>query len=627
MQRRVVAFEFQGRHAPENASNIPRREKRARLIVLAFLCLYVACFLYGCIGVDTNEEELFASAKGGSCSPNEKLLVIQIKTDDYAFETSWTLVDTSNETTLLQGPPAPYKYADDTLYTGSTCLPPGRYEFTINDLQGDGLCCEFGRGYYRVLLDYQLVQEGECFEEQAIIVVDVAGSNRQSDDEAPVITQPANRNNLPMVDINVFIGQTFADAIGSSIQDFFNKATNHLRSLNYHPNWVIHSNTINDRGRGNRFSLSELKGSSDKPFSELLENFKNEAERLGVSSGPRAYLTSTHWKNLMGGNSFGCQAHGRYGVTAAGPNLQGQQLVNSANIFAHEVAHTLGLQGPLPEDILDELAEGDETVRESLERLGEKRRFYHPFWRHLPGNDAAARYWKQQARDCLSQPGNSYPADDEHTIGLWHMDEDGSGITALADASGFGNTLVRSDASEGVVGHPGRFGRAVGGWIHVLNTGTDRDAYFANTSLEGTSGLTELTFEFWLMLPASGVRNDPNPFGLGHDDDDGFRIDDGNSLEYHNESLEDGFISTDVLPLGIWNHIALTWSFDDVRIWLNGELAAEQRASSRPVITFLRLGGQRAFNTNFSSGYVDEARLSRVVRYSSTFVPPQAPFR
>jgi hypothetical protein len=225
--------------------------------------------------------------------------------------------------------------------------------------------------------------------------------------EVPAISQPANRGNLPIVDVHVFVGQTFAQAIGNSMQDFFDSATNHLRSLNYHPNWVIHSKAINDRGRGNRFSLAELRRSVDKPFPELLENIKNEAERLGVSSGPRAYLTSTHWKATMGGSSFGCML---YGVTAAGPNLQGQQLVNRANTFAHEVAHSLGLQGPLPADILDELEAENERVRESLEGLGEKRRFYHPFWRHLPGNDAAARYWKQQARTCLNQPGNSYPA-------------------------------------------------------------------------------------------------------------------------------------------------------------------------------------------------------------------------
>jgi hypothetical protein len=410
MQKRTPAVQALGSHAPDNGRNISGREASKRLFFSAFLCLCVTYFLYGCIGVDTNAEELFSSPKGSNCSPNEKLLLFQLKTDQYAFETSWTLVNTSTETTVLQGPPEPYKYEDDTQYTGSTCLPPGRYVLTIYDLQGDGLCCGYGQGSYEVSLDDRLIQKGGRFYSEETIEFTVAGSNHQPNDEVPAITQPANINNLPMVDINVFIGQTFAEAIGDSMQDFFNKATTHLRSLNYHPHWIIHSKAIDDRGQGGRFNLSELKRSSDKPFPELLENFKDEAERLGVSSGPRAYLTSTHWKDTMGGSSFGCQAHGRYGVTAAGPDMQGQRLVGRANIFAHEVAHSLGLQGPLPEDVLDELAEGDEKVRESLEKLGEKRRFYHPFWRHLPGDDAAARYWMQQARDCLDQPGNSYPA-------------------------------------------------------------------------------------------------------------------------------------------------------------------------------------------------------------------------
>jgi concanavalin A-like lectin/glucanase superfamily protein/stigma-specific protein Stig1 len=214
---------------------------------------------------------------------------------------------------------------------------------------------------------------------------------------------------------------------------------------------------------------------------------------------------------------------------------------------------------------------------------------------------------------------------DGNTLGLWHMDESGAGTTTLVDASGFGNHLVRSDASEDVVGHPGRFGFAVGGWAHVLNIGDDRDGYFADTSLAGTSGLTELTFEFWLLLPANGVQNDPNPFGLGNDDNDRFRIDDSGSLEYDNEGIQ-GHLSTDILPFGTWNHVALTWDADYARIWLNGELAAQEPSSGVSAITFLRLGGQHAGNTNFSSGYVDETRLSDVVRYRSAFEPPQAPF-
>jgi hypothetical protein len=213
----------------------------------------------------------------------------------------------------------------------------------------------------------------------------------------------------------------------------------------------------------------------------------------------------------------------------------------------------------------------------------------------------------------------------DHTVGVWHMNEDGAGTTTLFDSSGFDNHLVRADASEDVVGQPGYVGFAVGGWAHVTNIGDDRDRYFANTSLLGTWGMTELTFEFWLKLPADGVRNDPNPFGLGDDDDDRFRIDDSGSLEYDNEGIQ-GHLSTGVLPFGTWNHVALTWDSAYARLWLNGELADQEPSTGVSAITFLRLGGQHAGNANFSGGYVDEARLSDVVRYTSTFEPPHAPF-
>jgi hypothetical protein len=215
---------------------------------------------------------------------------------------------------------------------------------------------------------------------------------------------------------------------------------------------------------------------------------------------------------------------------------------------------------------------------------------------------------------------------DEHTLGLWHMDDPGSPVSRLIDSSDMGNDLVRADTSDSVTGHEGRFGSAVGVWPHVTNAEFSSGTYFANTSLVGGSALSELTFEFWLRIRPGGVVNDPNPFGFGDDDNDCFRIDDGNALEYRNHALGAEPIATEVLPLGSWNHIALTWDTSFARIWINGDLAVEQNSSGPSPITQLRVGAGCMNNANLSSAAVDEVRLSDTIRYWEPCDPPQAPF-
>jgi hypothetical protein len=71
---------------------------------------------------------------------------LEILTDDYPGETTWTL--TLNGSTLYSG--GPYNDAN-TLLTQTFCLDSGQcYIFTIDDAYGDGICCGYGDGYYTI---------------------------------------------------------------------------------------------------------------------------------------------------------------------------------------------------------------------------------------------------------------------------------------------------------------------------------------------------------------------------------------------------------------------------------------------------------------------------------------------
>merc|ERR1711937_27006 len=84
---------------------------------------------------------------------NSKLKV-SITTDNYPGETTWTLKNGCSGEELLSG--GPYS-ASGTLYEDEVCTPDSLSDtyckFTINDTWGDGICCSYGSGSYKVYFD------------------------------------------------------------------------------------------------------------------------------------------------------------------------------------------------------------------------------------------------------------------------------------------------------------------------------------------------------------------------------------------------------------------------------------------------------------------------------------------
>lgn len=64
-----------------------------------------------------------------------KNIVVTLKTDNFANETSWVIRDSGNHT-IYTNPPL----ISATLYNTTLCLTPGCYDFTIFDSMGDGMC-------------------------------------------------------------------------------------------------------------------------------------------------------------------------------------------------------------------------------------------------------------------------------------------------------------------------------------------------------------------------------------------------------------------------------------------------------------------------------------------------------
>lgn len=76
------------------------------------------------------------------------LVTLELRTDNYATETTWKLFNASGAV-VAQDPAG--NYANNQTYTYNWTLDPTScYRFEIYDSYGDGICCTYGQGYYRI---------------------------------------------------------------------------------------------------------------------------------------------------------------------------------------------------------------------------------------------------------------------------------------------------------------------------------------------------------------------------------------------------------------------------------------------------------------------------------------------
>merc|ERR1712174_130843 len=114
------------------------------------------------------------------------MFVISLNTDDYGYETSFTLINDFTQGTRLAGG----LYSSSKSFDEVICLDNGRYIFTISDSHGDGMCCNSGQGGYKLTLGGEVVKEGGEFGESESFVVEVGpqGPSR-APTPAPTCTQ------------------------------------------------------------------------------------------------------------------------------------------------------------------------------------------------------------------------------------------------------------------------------------------------------------------------------------------------------------------------------------------------------------------------------------------------------
>jgi len=94
-----------------------------------------------------------------SCADDEKYFKLSLKTDDYGDETSWRITSPTNGNVVSGN-----GYLSNREYTETNCIPSDACTFEIFDSFGDGLCCDYGQGSYKVWVDNVEKGMGGAFE-------------------------------------------------------------------------------------------------------------------------------------------------------------------------------------------------------------------------------------------------------------------------------------------------------------------------------------------------------------------------------------------------------------------------------------------------------------------------------
>lgn len=93
-----------------------------------------------------NGDEAGIDCGGTNCAvcPPCNGVTLTLNTDDYASETTWSILDANGNQVASGGGYG----TNNSTFIENECIFDGCYDFVINDSYGDGICCGFGNGSY-----------------------------------------------------------------------------------------------------------------------------------------------------------------------------------------------------------------------------------------------------------------------------------------------------------------------------------------------------------------------------------------------------------------------------------------------------------------------------------------------
>merc|ERR1712157_315396 len=143
--------------------------------------------------VDTCSDGVCSSVLDCSICGGGASSVLELITDNYPGETAWDIKNSSGDE-KYNG--SAYSEAN-TLYTLNMCLASDEYTFTITDAYGDGICCSYDTGGYKIKVDGTEVVSGGEFGSSETESFTVNGSPPTTAPAAPPTTAPVTNPTAP----------------------------------------------------------------------------------------------------------------------------------------------------------------------------------------------------------------------------------------------------------------------------------------------------------------------------------------------------------------------------------------------------------------------------------------------
>ena len=113
---------------------------------------------------------------------------VEIASDEYPHETTWEVKNECSGAVVSTGGP----YATPGVQIEEFSLDTAQYTFTIRDSEGDGLCCRYGLGNYKVILDDEHEVAACSSNEECAFGAEAAHTFGSCDGPAPPTTRRPN---------------------------------------------------------------------------------------------------------------------------------------------------------------------------------------------------------------------------------------------------------------------------------------------------------------------------------------------------------------------------------------------------------------------------------------------------
>jgi hypothetical protein len=237
-------------------------------------------------------------------------------------------------------------------------------------------------------------------------------------------------------------------------------------------------------------------------------------------------------------------------------------------------------------------------------------------WDSQGGNQLQATYVDEirvsttaRYTDYFFSPTTAF-ATDPYTTLLMHFEEN-----ARYDTSGSVsvNTLVKKLGTAAL-------------WFN-------RGALTANASYDWNWYASDYTCELFVYKTAVSPVIYPLEIGLKENTGTlncwSFGIDNSNKGRfYYYDGTERHIIGTSTLALNTWHHLAFTFTkkTNQIKLFVNGIVEATFKVTGTPLYYNTVLLNLGKYANNSFSGYMDEIRISKTVRYTNNFTPPTTAF-